>query len=450
MLGSYKFHRSFIILKPEDMGFEIQEGREPAGYVKLELRNNFGKMLIYIQDMRPADPQQAIYDVVLVSNRKEVDPVKLTSIQLPGSGRGEFEIVFDPDDVGETGNSIGDYHALAVVERQLSDISSLRYPLVGYSDKKVKLNWNREITGRLLHMYMLSRGSEALEVFGAEGLEQQREGESYAEAESAESGSEKANIMAVEIPELEEEAEHGEALSEQPGSEGLMEQKEAEALDYSQKSEVLLQHQADEAGLERQEDVHEEKGPEKTAEDQIDPELLKFKPPDISYIYEDDSQLKQEEMGSARNTDQSQDTEEQDFYSMQLGGTSYWSRVEEYYNRLFDSHKKVTPFDDAVGEVEWIRIENVYGPVYPFYGTYNPCYPYYRRSRCTLDHYLIGLMREKGKVKYVIYGIPGIYSAAPPMSLHGFSRWLPVKNGYGAGYWLLYIDALTGNIAYPY
>src|SRR5690606_17873913 len=104
------------------MGFEIQEVREPAGYVKLELRNNLGKMLIYIQDMRPADPQQAIYDVVLVSNRKEVDPVKLTSIQLPGSGRGEFEIVFDPDDVGETGNSIGDYHALAVVERQLSDI----------------------------------------------------------------------------------------------------------------------------------------------------------------------------------------------------------------------------------------------------------------------------------------------------------------------------------------
>ena len=202
-------------------------------------------------------------------------------------------------------------------------------------------------------MYMLSRGSEALEVFGAEGLEQQREGESYAEAESAESGSEKANIMAVEIPELEEEAEHGEALSEQPGSEGLMEQEEAEALDYSQKSEVLLQHQADEAGLERQEDVHEEKGPE-TAEDQIDPELLKFKPPDISYIYEDDSQLKQENMGSARNTDQSQDTEEQDFYSMQLGGTSYWSRVEEYYNRLFDSHKKVTPL-----MMQWARLNGL-------------------------------------------------------------------------------------------
>jgi hypothetical protein len=37
----------------------------------------------------------------------------------------------------------------------------------------------------------------------------------------------------------------------------------------------------------------------------------------------------------------------------------------------------------------------------------------------------------------------------PPMSVYGFSRWLPVKNGYGAGYWLLYIDAVTGNITYP-
>ena len=88
MLGSYKFHRSFIILKPEDMGFEIQEGREPAGYVKLELRNNFGKMLIYIQDMRPADPQQAIYDVVLVSNRRKWIRLSSPAFSCPAAAEG--------------------------------------------------------------------------------------------------------------------------------------------------------------------------------------------------------------------------------------------------------------------------------------------------------------------------------------------------------------------------
>jgi len=52
-------------------------------------------------------------------------------------------------------------------------------------------------------------------------------------------------------------------------------------------------------------------------------------------------------------------------------------------------------------------------------------------------------------VKYVIYGLPGMYSAVPPMSIYGLSKWLPKKNGQGMGYWLLYIDAETGEIAYP-
>jgi hypothetical protein len=70
-------------------------------------------------------------------------------------------------------------------------------------------------------------------------------------------------------------------------------------------------------------------------------------------------------------------------------------------------------------------------------------YPYY-------DHYIVGLMRENGEVRYVVYGIPGGYGAISSMFMQGFSKWLPARYGYGMGYWLMYIDACTGEIAYPY
>ena len=86
-----QFHRSFIILKPQDRGYSLHDGKEPAGYVKLEIKNNLGKMQLYIQDMKPAMSQQAIYDIVLISKKQEVEPIKLTSIQVE-NGKGNMRL----------------------------------------------------------------------------------------------------------------------------------------------------------------------------------------------------------------------------------------------------------------------------------------------------------------------------------------------------------------------
>lgn len=433
MLRNRQFHRSFIILKNQDSGYSLRDGKEPAGYVKLEIRKNNGKMQLYIQDMKPAKPQKAIYDVVLVSNMEEVEPVKLTSIQVPDSGRGEYEITFDPADVAETGHGIGDYHALAVVERPLNKSGVLHYPLVGYSDKRVVLDWSKEVTNRLAHMYRASRGNMMGGLYSLDGEANQHLEEGAG-----------SDTLPRQIPDTE-------AAVFQEGVTGDDEFSEEQQNDVAGDNNERYQ--------DKEEGVIEGNRTDNT-EDQINPEILNFIPPDISYIYRNKASKNGEETNfpqteglpdksAAMQEDTDMDAAPRDFYSMQLGSTPYWSKVEEYYYRLFDNHKRVTPFDDAIGEVDWIRVENRNEPVYPRHGVYDHCYPY-RNNGGGLDHYLIGLMRNRGKVQYVIYGVPGIYSAAPPMSMHGFSRWLPVKNGYGAGYWLLYIDAVTGNIAYPY
>ncbi len=387
----------------------------------MEIKNNNGKLQLYIQDMKPADPQHNIYDVVLISNKEEVTPVKLTSIQIPEGGKGEYEINFESDDVRQSGYDIGQYHALAVVDRPLKLDKAFRFPLVGYSDKKVEINWSDGVSNQLMGMY----GGRP---FHKKDVSKIREQNSKIDQIQVLHNQEVKQSHELQITyEPDESDEPDEPVAEQGNF-------EEELIDFEEDHE----HQELQEQIEDTQEVKEA-----------------FRDFPIE-TYEEQPQENQEEI---LELDNAQVLAESNWEHInEVGQDSYWNQVEGYYNGLFDKHKKVTPFDDAVGEVDWIRVDNLNEwsypsyPVYPVYlshqayAGYNP----YRHDDNRLDHYLVGLVRNLGKVEYVVYAIPGIYSAVPPMSMHGFSRWLPVKNGYGSGYWLLYIDVKTGNIAYPY
>lgn len=63
------------------------------------------------------------------------------------------------------------------------------------------------------------------------------------------------------------------------------------------------------------------------------------------------------------------------------------------------------------------------------------------------DYYILGLIYdEAGKVKFVCYGVPGIYQKTPPSSLSGYPVWLPLDENKreSFGYWLTYQDADSG------
>ncbi|MDY2695749.1 MAG: hypothetical protein SOV27_01135 [Eubacteriales bacterium] len=62
------------------------------------------------------------------------------------------------------------------------------------------------------------------------------------------------------------------------------------------------------------------------------------------------------------------------------------------------------------------------------------------------EYYVVGLMYEDDKIKYVCYGVPSTYSDEPPTDLKGFAQWLPIdsEKSEGFGYWLTYQDADTG------
>ena len=63
------------------------------------------------------------------------------------------------------------------------------------------------------------------------------------------------------------------------------------------------------------------------------------------------------------------------------------------------------------------------------------------------NYYVVGVIYEDDKIKYVCYGIPGIWQEEPPEELKGFSKWLPLdtEKPKEFGYWLSYQDAESGN-----
>ena len=61
-------------------------------------------------------------------------------------------------------------------------------------------------------------------------------------------------------------------------------------------------------------------------------------------------------------------------------------------------------------------------------------------------YYVVGLIYQDGKEKYICYGVPSNYSETPPKELKGLCSFVPLSvfDLKGKGYWIMFQDAITG------
>ena len=61
-------------------------------------------------------------------------------------------------------------------------------------------------------------------------------------------------------------------------------------------------------------------------------------------------------------------------------------------------------------------------------------------------YYVVGLIKENNKEKYICYGVPCDYSLTPPKELKDYCQFVPksVFDLTGKGYWMMFQDAITG------
>ncbi len=60
--------------------------------------------------------------------------------------------------------------------------------------------------------------------------------------------------------------------------------------------------------------------------------------------------------------------------------------------------------------------------------------------------YVVGLIKEDKKEKYICYGVPEKYSLEPPKELKGYCTFIPLSifDMQGDGFWMMFQDAVTG------
>lgn len=74
--------------------------------------------------------------------------------------------------------------------------------------------------------------------------------------------------------------------------------------------------------------------------------------------------------------------------------------------------------------------------------------PFSKWVRVPLEsgYYVVGVISDQeGVVRYLAYGVPDKDNASPPDAYPACRGWLPLEED-GAGYWMMYQDAITGEI----
>jgi len=325
-----QYKRIFVIFEEYNSGFGFVKDKMPLGYMKIDLKEDFLKLSIFVQNLKRLE--EGFYKAVLIGLRsKEPEIRELGKIRVNEKGKGELVLEMK----GQVFFNIQDYDIIVVTTDGFGDFS---IPLIGFLNKRLE-NPKEELKKVLEFL----RG---------------RDGEKDVSKDMGKANKEED----LKLPEGEFYMGSGESKGPE---------------------EVLNE------GREEEDNAGREELP-----------LKEF------------------------------DTEDEN-------NINYGIRIKEYIKGVVKYLKEVKPFEWELEGYRWWMVD--WGMIYG--------YP---------NRYLIGLYYdEKGDIRYIVYGMPGRFclQEQPFGGLTGFNYWHPVKGHlrkFGEkGYWLLHIDAETGNIVYP-
>ncbi len=102
---------------------------------------------------------------------------------------------------------------------------------------------------------------------------------------------------------------------------------------------------------------------------------------------------------------------------------TYYESVKDELNQIFFSYSREENLEKIFKGSQWAKI-------------------YYTKEK----FYVVGLIFENKKAKYICYGVPSKYSKKPPKELDGYSSFIPLSvfDMFGDGYFIIFQDAITG------
>lgn len=104
--------------------------------------------------------------------------------------------------------------------------------------------------------------------------------------------------------------------------------------------------------------------------------------------------------------------------------STYYDAVKEELFELFETYPKEETLTKNISDSKWVKVT-------------------YTDDR----HYIVGIINQNNKPKYICYGLPCKKDDKPPEPIEEFCGYIPLSlfNNNNGGYWIIYQDAITGD-----
>ena len=409
MSNSLEFKRKFFILKGN---YSNMRHLNPKGHGKLELRNNRIKFSINIENAE-AD---SYYQIILLGDDGIYDLGKLFT-DNKHSGKVEFDLNYK--EFESAGFPVEKINGIILIR----DSNLL---LGGYMEKD-----DKSIENYLAKISRIDKKEEK-EEFVEEVRQDNHPPENYYPAD----------ILDKAI-EGEEEVQYikNDLNMETNYYQDLVDQETIDDQDFNQ-------------------EAYEEANIEKIEDEPIPREEIDSRDSQEGGFGEEYDKAMQEVFHDYQ--DQPQIEESEYFIAEEKRKQNQRDQTTNYVLNILRFFPFVEPFKIDLKGYNWWRIDiddpredKGFLPYFSYVAGGNHKYPLVQNSVTATElirknkHYLFGLYNSNEEVKFYVYGVPGEFTADdhPQRGTTGFNTWFEGQEYLG--YWLIYIDPITGRIIYP-
>lgn len=102
--------------------------------------------------------------------------------------------------------------------------------------------------------------------------------------------------------------------------------------------------------------------------------------------------------------------------------TEFYEQIKDQIDELFKNHNREENLEMIIPNSKWVKVEYQDVP----------------------GHYVMGLIYDEDKLRFISYGLPSGNSKTPPDDLAEYAQWIETNNNSGSGYWLVYQSAKDG------
>ncbi|MGH4125983.1 MAG: hypothetical protein ACREV6_24010 [Clostridium sp.] len=400
MTPKKNYSRYFIILQEDEKGYSLDSDKIPSGYAKLEMKNNKCKISYYVQNLRK---EKQPYYMILICGKKDVNKIiKLGKLNIDDYGRVDISNEYEMENIGGTGISAEKIVGAAIVKFLDTNVVSI---MSGFSTTDKPNEWRNYKLADVKNENKETRTDDIINEF-----------DEYEQ-----------NIELIKIKSDEVEAS-GRVKAEDVETIGELEEIKTRNLKSKEP---------------------EAKEPEvKECEDR-EPE-----------VKEPEAREFEDVLGGNRNKDKKQDEEDKchdkkDDYDK---GEYPKGAMGDFFKTVALGLDEVPNFSKEIKWCKWYKIpvsslENMYD--FSDYNKYTIAYypmicyyPYIKNHK----YFMLGYKCDSaGKMKYIVYGIPGSRAKAhqPYGGKTGFVTWISNSKNDEMGHWLMFYDFKKSTIVVP-